>query len=774
MKKLLSLLLVAIMLFACVALAIPASAADWIEEVEAYYFDKKPYIDGYITEAEWGEPTTVVRQSDAVTVKDSNPGFNRFFYKLGTFDDTTLSLEYTLWLRWDENYFYVGVKAKDPDGHSLKNGRGNTWDGDAFQCRIDPDGSNAAAFGGTFSPDMTSDGKPWSSSTICDLQFGYCEMAGGFSEAFDYINQKGMTATSNNPLGVCEIGIAPAGYSYSADTANGITTYEIAIPWSYIEIDLERGHEYYKESVVVKKDGDGNIIQGPKGAINREYGMSAVVLNADGASGARHFNALLSWGSGVCTIQQKPTSEGGGYKTCGGSNAVVLSGTKVSEAGAVGGYATYTLGGVPSKPVVANYATEIDKSPKAESKWEYKNLTYDNEDDMSILGWAQFGERVQDETGNWVVQWDKDTGDTPFSPTESGLSVYNYLCTEGDSGEPNDFRYASQGCSYTMEFDVRVTGTEQFESSYDSALYTWFGGPDAVSFACGYFFDDSKFIVAETQNLKNPSASALASSAADFSLNEWHHWVFQYDDDTCVMRFYFDPAMEDGHVAQSAVPMFNFRYRYFDYGGAEECILILRRMNCQIQLDNVQMYNFVDWTKGKGYDEIDPDNGGGPSIIEETEDVDIEYDVEQLEDGSFALSVKNDAKYAEANVTAVSFAVNYDAEKLTFKGVDTISADDVEITDDGNGKAVVKIKNLEVLKKVEAGELLLRVLVAPKDGVTVTADEVAKLVSIKASITTLSKNTGDSVIYIGAALVIVLAVGTAVVIYRRKKNTVEF
>ena len=91
MKKLLSLLLVAIMLFACVAVAIPASAADWIDTVDALYFDKKPYIDGYITEAEWGEPTTVVRQSDAVTVKDSNPGFNRFFYKLGTFDVSPLS-----------------------------------------------------------------------------------------------------------------------------------------------------------------------------------------------------------------------------------------------------------------------------------------------------------------------------------------------------------------------------------------------------------------------------------------------------------------------------------------------------------------------------------------------------------------------------------------------------------------------------------------------------------------------------------------------------------
>ena len=605
MKKIISLMLVSIMLFAGVAAAIPASAVDWIEETDALYFDKKPYIDGYITEAEWGEPTTVIRQSDAVTVKDSDPGYNRFFYKLDTFDDTTLSLEYTLWLRWDENCFYVGVKAKDPDGHSLKNGRYNTWDGDAFRCRIDPEGSNAATFGATFTPDMTPDGKPWSSSGVCDLQFGYCEFAGGFTEAYDFINRKGMTALSNNPLGACEIGIAPAGYSYSTDTANGITTYEIAIPWAYIEFDLNRGHEFYKESYKVKTDAEGNIIQGPKGAIGREYGMSSVLYNADGASGAHHYNALLSWGSGVCTVQENPEY----FKTCGGSNAVILSGTKVSEAGAVGDYATYTLGGFPSKKVEKEYDTKIDKSPKAEPKWEYKNLTYDYEDDMSVIGWAQYGERVQDETGNWVVQWDKDTGDTPESPTESGLSAINYIATEGESGEPNDFSYASLGCSYTMEFDVRVTGTEEFAPGNDSALYSWFGGSDGKSFACGYFFDDGKFMAVDTQNLKNPSASALASKAADFSLNEWHHWVFQYDNDTCVMRFYFDPAMKDGHVSRYAVPIFAFRYRYFDYGGAEECILALRRMNCQIQLDNIRMYNLVEWTN---YEEDQP---GKPVII---------------------------------------------------------------------------------------------------------------------------------------------------------------
>lgn len=772
MKKITSLLLVAVMMFALIAVAIPVSAYEWIEEVEALYFDQKPYIDGYITEAEWGEPTTVVTQADAATVSDSDPRYNRFFYNLGTYDASSLSMEYTLWLRWDENYFYVGAKVKDPDGHSLKNGRTSTWNGDAFQCRIDPAGANGGLEDDFFAERMNyaSTGyKPWSTSAVCDLQFGYCQIAGGFSEAFDYNNAKGMTSFSNNPLGVCEIGIAPAGYDYNTDTANGITTYEIAIPWSYIEIlEPEIGHEYSKCTP-----------KNPNGAIDREYGMSACVLNADGASGARSYNALLSWGSGVCSIQQVPKSEGGGLDTCGGSNSVVLSGTKVSESGATGSYDKYTLGGVPGTEPVAHWDTEKDTSAKEEERFEYKKLTYDNEDDMIILGYNQHAERVQLEDGNWVIQFDKDPGDLDTSPTEHGLHDHNYLSTQGDTDDPADNLYSAKDCSYTMEFDVKVTDVKQFQAGYAAGLYTWFGGSDTVSYAVGYFFDDSKFAVVESSGLANPSASAIQTNSTPFTLNEWHHIVFQYDNETCVMRYYFDPEMDGDHVSANAEPLFSFSYRYFDYAGREECAVILRRMNCQIQLDNIEYYNFVDWKgTGKIDDEIgDPGTGiGGGTIgdVEKEENVDLDFGVEKLEDGSYALQVKNNAKFTEANVTAVTFTVNYDAAKLNFKGVDTISEDAVEINDDGNGTATIKIKDLAVLKDVEIDATLLRVLVVPKDGVTVADDEIKDLVSIKALITTLSKNTGDTVMYVAAAFVIVLAIGTAVVVYRRKRNTVEF
>ena len=208
--------------------------------------------------------------------------------------------------------------------------------------------------------------------------------------------------------------------------------------------------------------------------------------------------------------------------------------------------------------------------------------------------------------------------------------------------------------------------------------------------------------------------------------------------------------------------------------------MILRRMNIQMMLDNVQMYNFVNWNPGSPElpPIINPDNpgGGNTTPVEKTEETVLEnLEVEELEDGSFALDIPNDEKYTASNVKAVSFIVDYDASQVSFKGVDTIAEDAVEINDDGNGRAVIKIKDLEALKAVEAGKTLLRVIVTPKDGVKLTAADIPGIVSVKASVTTLSKNTGDTVIFVAAALVIVLAAGCAAVVYsRRKKNTIEF
>ena len=194
MKKIISTLLVSIMILCTVSTAIPVFA-DWglkIQSVNALYFDEKPTVDGIVSEEEWGPSTFEVDQSLAVQVITQNdyPWYNdtnTFFYRnpSGHYDAASLNMSYSMWLRWDENYFYVAAKVKDPDGHSLKNGKENTWNGDALQFRVDPAGANAV-----YDPlnpteyDAMEDGKPWSSSGIDDICVGFVESAGGFTEAW--------------------------------------------------------------------------------------------------------------------------------------------------------------------------------------------------------------------------------------------------------------------------------------------------------------------------------------------------------------------------------------------------------------------------------------------------------------------------------------------------------------------------------------------------------------------------------------------------------------
>ena len=187
MKKTLSVLLVVSMLLSAVLAVIPASAetvAEDIDYIDALYFEpgKQPTIDGFISDAEWGTYSFSVEASDCATADDKDP-YNRFLYwRTGDRTDYT-AFEYTVWLRWSENYFYIGVKVNDPDGHSLKNGTTNTWNGDAIQTRIDKQGANAATEGEDFFVNAEHE-RPWSSPQVPDFLFGYVEIAGGFSEAW--------------------------------------------------------------------------------------------------------------------------------------------------------------------------------------------------------------------------------------------------------------------------------------------------------------------------------------------------------------------------------------------------------------------------------------------------------------------------------------------------------------------------------------------------------------------------------------------------------------
>ena len=606
MKKLISLAVVACILLAMIAPAVPANAftfADYIDDVEAKYFDTKPFIDGYVSVEEWGAPTIGVFQNDAATAGDRSPKNSSFFYHEDTYDANSLKMSYEMWFRWDENYFYVAVKANDPDGHSLKNSRFDSYNGDAFEMRVDPAGCNGIAGGGTFvASDFPPSYEPWSSNSVCDLVFGYVQRANGYSEAYDNTDGeigRGMTGFSSNPGGVADVAVVPAGYQYSTDSANGITTYEIAVPWAYIDFGShETVHGYYNNSTFEKKDANGNLTSGPEGGIGREYGISTVLYNADGNTGADSFNALLAWGSGVASVQQNEENLG----TCGGSNQLTLSADKVSEDSAYNAnFSKYTEGGYVAPKKIPGYGTAIDLD-------RYVKLTYDNESDMDIIGWISNGERVKLDDGNWVAKWNKATGleePDPDTGVYPALNTSTVISTAGEEGEKP--RYPVPDNSFTFEFDIMVTGLDEFDPLSDSGIYNLFGGTSGTDYKCGYFFDDGKFKIIDN----NTGAVIAESWKSNFALNEWHHWVFQYDDETCTVRLYIDPFDDDivweldsisdevsgafSDSIYSAYPMFDFSWRYFDYGSAVDCLLAFGRSNAQIMLDNIEMYNFVDY-----------------------------------------------------------------------------------------------------------------------------------------------------------------------------------
>ena len=351
--------------------------------------------------------------------------------------------------------------------------------------------------------------------------------------------------------GSVDVSVAPSGVQYTEDTANGITTYEIAIPWGYID---PYEHQY---SVYLAKD--------PTGAIGREYGMSAVVYNADGNSGGAYHNAALCWGSGILAVQQDLFTQ-----TCGGSNRVVLTGDVVEP-----GNFMYDRGYAPENPPVL-YPRTIDESTRI-------ILDYENESDMDILGYNCGGEWIEEENGNRAARWDLDED----SDSYLNENVYLYPVEPGTL-DP----YLRDDGSYTVELDVKVTETEQFENGSGTSAFGFvFGGADGFDFRCEYDFDFGLFVIVD-----NRTGKTLAAEQAEFALNEWHHVVFQYFKDNCEIRLYFDPIMEYGRVSYHAYPVFKMSYRYFDDPTDGGSPIIIRRMNCQTLLDNVQIYNFVDYT----------------------------------------------------------------------------------------------------------------------------------------------------------------------------------
>ena len=750
MKKTISLVMVIVMLLSCMAFAIPASAVEnattLIDEVEALYFENAPTIDGYITEAEWGEATVVVENWDYATTDDASKGaaYHKFFYNRinATDREGYDNFNYSVWLRWDLNRFYIGVKVTDPDKHSLKNGTTDTWNGDAIQTRIDKSGPNASAQGGKFT--VTADRqKPWSTNNVPDFLFGYVEVAGGFSEAWENVSNKGMTSFSNNPLGTAGCVVAPAGSNYSDDTKAGITTYEVSIPWAYIY-----NGEYETLEMKNFAAGRDTPAKGPRGAIGKTFGMSLVVLN-DGADANAGWDAYQSWGYGICETQQ---SEGAGCNT--GSNSVKL----VKDAVAQGAYtkmdptelldAKFSQENIDPAGVFYDYLNyDYDKTTAVKYE-DLTTLTYDDKAHLSMWGSADFNGKIgntNDSHGNVLDYRDNlsEEGAQTYIDTREGKFEYLYPT------------------SYTFEFDIMYTDVEQIAEGYSSELYNWFGGAGGYSYMAGYFFNDNAFKIINSNDYND----VLATTPYDLKKDTWYNWKFQFDNESCNARLWIDDLSTEADNAESAWGelVLNSCWRYYYYSNEKVLengtLLLYRMMNTQVAFDNVKIYNFATPAGEKvDVEQERPNNPSKPiGPIEGGNDLDI-GDTVVKEDGAFTIPVTVTKQYLSA--TKLSFTFKFDASKGEFGGVKGLNEGTYKVEDLGNGEYLITITDFTQLKSLKAGDKFFEIVVNSD------AESFADLsVGLKDAYT--YQNTGDGMVFIMVAVVVSI-LGCAIVIGKRR------
>ncbi len=769
MKKLISVILtIAMIASALSAMTITASAnATWagegnsswwdydyesgIDYVEALYFENEPTIDGYVTEAEWGERTIEMYSSDFGTVNEPCPYYNSFFYwKKGSAEQNPM--EALVWLRWDENYYYVAAIVHDFDGHSLKHGQSDTWNGDAIEFRVDPEGPNAATGGDDYDPNI---GTPWSDVTkIPDFLVGYVQIAGGFVECFESTNDKGLTAYSRPVFGEVKAAVAPSEMNsenplgYHEDAAAGYTTYEIAIPWKYIyENNLVPNYNYLTEAEKAPYTLEYSKYSYPsgrpntpsynpgnlKGGIGRELGMSLVVLNA--AKGENAYKSFISWGSGVTSVQTEIAPQ-----TCAGSNCVTLVAESVEQSS----YAKYD----PSKlnPSLANktydnvfydyLAGDTGRTTAISDANALKTLTYDNliprrpndtrtyelaEDQEYWGSYDLYRGSVMDVGGDHghVLSFDRmleDYEDWDGNVFVAGVDPIDqfYIDTTvipESSWNAGDGMAWTYPLSYTFEFDVMYTGNEIVQEGRASELGNLFGGASA-DYYCGYDFENRRFVVRSFYDYTDVIAY---SNTYELQPNTWYNWKFQYDNETCTMRLIIDNEV-----------IFNISNRYFYYSNErtieEGTLLCWWFINTQMKMDNVKIYNFYDYVlNGSTGDDSNDDNqsgsgSSGPGSVVDTPTtggnitVDKDNDIEPY----FYVSVYETITYK--NLESLEFNISFDSDMFEFIDIIGLEDNDYIIEQKDNGKYTITIVNIKKVNEAEIGSTLFKICLKGKSG----------------------------------------------------------
>lgn len=310
MKKVISLFLAAVMVTAM--LVVPSTAAQSNVDANVDYFATAPTLDGVISAEEWGASTVTVKGSEAQGIDATAVNaLNTYIQLESGYEAYADQLEYTLWLRWDNDNFYIGAQVKDPDGYNLKSGNANIWNGDCLQFRVDKYGPNSAMS----YADKTYDYKttPFDSVTY---KTPWSFQGETINAGVGQVN--GMSAPSayemQNKFKMKTVGIGLTKAANPGDT----TTYEVQVPWNIIDTNFGTA--------------DANIL----GQYNQVLGMAVCVLNASAQNGdARNgdYNSFLNWGSGITGGQPSAT--------CGGSNAIKLTNINAVDGTTVEGLTEY-------------------------------------------------------------------------------------------------------------------------------------------------------------------------------------------------------------------------------------------------------------------------------------------------------------------------------------------------------------------------------------------------------------------------------------------------
>lgn len=328
MKKFLTALVVFSMLLSVLSMGV--SAEKTCQEVTIPKFAAMPTFDGVISVEEWGEPTVHMVTDGASTVDDNTVGGNEELGLLNTFywfefEDQEMSQNfyYDLWMRWDEQYFYIAAKVNDPNPFSQV----DLWTGDAFQFVVDVQGpssnllSKYPDFDYKTDPFVVTYITPWSSKNVFKCLASLV---------------KGRTPTLWRAAGDWNIEKEVGGFIGITTTPNedGMTCtncYEVAVPWSVVAAPDAKLTSIVED--FVPKAGD-------------VYGAAAVVTCTD----SNVLYGWLQWGHGICYVDEKTSQPRG---TRGGAQAMTLGSEEITPA------AGYETAEVTTEPVVTEDENKV-------------------------------------------------------------------------------------------------------------------------------------------------------------------------------------------------------------------------------------------------------------------------------------------------------------------------------------------------------------------------------------------------------------------------------